>query len=748
MAVSFDEYLNEQKQSNRYTSEYNLDEGKIWDKIRGADKEKTGAAVKINFTDEKVVKHISDILEARATLTSDQTLTNSKNFSEMVQEQIAIYVNTLAKLFNKNHGHKVVKNKNDHELWYIFEKYNDKDPYAYAKSFIRSIEAQGDGVNAISFLAEICGKPTDAEFTKRELEDNKKANNTFNDPDKKPEDIVGSNFIVNVTKAIYNKVKNILDKNDELQKRGKQITVYSIPYKISDESIKTLATETKKENGNVGAFYNKLVEKINKNIVSFLNELDKESLAEYLGIVPVKTYGFNLYFKERDLAEQAAEELNQDGSDVKVTERKRYEGKIANRPKLLSGSTTINDVELSGIADAGVWLQGTRFGIEHINGVISDIYPDAKTSREVKIATVKVDKDWLTDMCKDQTNNTPSIYAFVTNIKTKVIEALVEHSKSGNENVFVSASSEGPSLVFIFTKDASSDNIETYLNGIVPTSAKVSIRKGAFTESEIKGHQELMRKIVDETNVEALVKEKFTSLFTEVSKWIDKENSNADEEQAKADKAAGEKHDAVTVQFKFDKVNNMTPEQKTELLTNIDNIKFTDSFGESFSTKLYQHLIESLHLNEMANKLTPEDRERIKNAKTEEEKTKILEEIEKRPETTSATDTGSKKTSSVAKKPVKKAAVAKKMETIKAATNDLKNNPEKVSPNAVLELVANKIANIMDIISIKVNGKISTTFDGDNQSITIEYPVKAKDLVGKYLTAFKRALSEYMNIQG
>lgn len=763
MVDSFNEYLNEKKKANSYSSEFILSEGLFG--LTGKDKEREAYGVIINFADDAVINHIAKALLNNDTFKKEEKkegeaadkdpMSNKDAYKARATEIISTYIKNLADRFNKAKGRIIAKVKNDNEVIYLFKKYNDEQPKAYANSFVKLIGnmATNDTATNMAYLSEIA-EVVKTTYTNREKKDAVGKGNIFNNPT--AENIEQSDFVMNVTANIYNKVKERIDKNTEFAKKGNLITVFSIPYKISDDSIVNLAEDLKKENSNAtaGDFFDKLASVANNNIVDFLKTLNEEGLNDYLGIVPVKTYGFNLYFKDRDTAEQAAEGLNQDGTDVKVSERKRYEGKIVNRPKVLAASADINGKTLTGISGAGSWLMGTRFAVEHVVGLIGDLYPEAKTAREVKIATVKVDDDWIKNKLLNADNN--SEFYMAENLKNRVFKPLVDH---GKEN-FVSASSEGSNLVFIFTGNTSTDNIETYLNGIVPAS-KITIRRGSFTQGEIEGHQSLMQKLTnnfskqqDEINA---IREKFTSLFEMASKWITKDQNDAqkaaDADAQKAANAPG----ALAIQFIFDKFKKLSSQAKSNLLSAIDTIPL----AESFAMNLYDYLMESLHLN--INEATLDDK------LSDEQKAKLAELKEKDPEQYKALrrqyieEVLSKKSDSAekpkkptadpkAKKAVEKKAAAPKAAVIntpegKISFQDVINNPEEVDSKALLTLIAVKIQTIMEVIKEKTQSEIEVKL-GEDFSIIIKYQAKAKDRIEDYVNRLKAASNGIIEIKG
>ena len=152
------------------------------------------------------------------------------------------------------------------------------------------------------------------------------------------DEIIKGSFMTGIVSKIQEKVKVELKDADDKAERGNLISVYSVPFKVDDALIKETAQNTK----DVEEFYTKLAEKINAELVSALKHVRK--LDDYVGFIPTKSYGFNLYFKDKDTATDFAEKVNQEG-EAKVNERKRYEKKISKLFQLLD-----KDADLSSLS--------------------------------------------------------------------------------------------------------------------------------------------------------------------------------------------------------------------------------------------------------------------------------------------------------------------------------------------------------------------------------------------------------------
>lgn len=752
MVDSFNEYLDEQKKANNYSSEYDLNEG-FWsdvgnkikdtavntakdakqfikkdiDRTFGSKNEKKGWIVKIDFSDKKVINEVVEKLRARDEFKTSNALADKEKFFPAVSGEIAKYIKTLTELFSKNNGHLIVKPDGDKVLGYIFDNYTEKDPQNYAKEFVSSIN-HTEGDNNVRFLAEIA-ETSSYDYIKSEVKDNNIRNNNFNNVNSDVDTIAKDDFVVRLVNSIYKEVKETVDKNNQKAEQGELIKVYSIPFRVDDVTINKVAKDTKENGGNLDKFYENLTENINKTLKEFLGELDASgNLAAYIGFIPVKSYGFNLYFKDRGIAEEAAETLNQENG-AKVTERMRYEKRIAKMPTVLEGKTTIGTTELHGPSEATKWFRNTKFAIDHVGELVNDVFPGADDQIKIKTARFEIKKEQ-----RQQLGD--SAKAILKNLAKKISDAM------NNQKDFIVMSSSNNIIDAKFMPTATEDNIRTLLNGIFNVGNDIQIKNGVLTKNEIETYKSKFSA--------AMTNEKeFLELFGSLVGY----NAEKGEEQNKEDsEAVAETLDSLMMQFKFDGISELDPEAKKKILAAVNNIKFSDSFTEAFKMNLYNYLMESLHLNE----ITEEDKKRLAAAKTPEEKSAIRKEIAGRASITEKEDEAKKPETKKpeAKKAGKgspktlKAKTAAKAKKIEVATSDLMEHPETITAEALLGLIAAKIENVMDMINIKKNSKIKVELDKSTQSITINYPNKAKELVVKYVKEIKDHLSKYVNIQG
>lgn len=523
MQDTFTEYLNEQKKNNAYTSECEvITEAKWWDKLTGKDKTIGAYGVKIDFSKTDVIDHLVENLKKKDELDKGTELKDEDTFKSLVSDEISSYIRKLAELFQKNDGHIDVRVDNDRIPVYVFEKYREDDEKGYANAFKEAISQDTDGIGFLTSVADIIP----VKITNRAKKEKKKS--IYSNPPQKPEPgevdsdgkpmedaVTKSKVVINVVGDIFRKVQEKIRINKEKADKGDLIEVYSFPFKFADNDVLSIAKSCKEKGENVGKFYEVLSKKIQDDLVRVLNGLD--NINDYLGLIPVKNYGFNMYFSDQTTAERAAEELNE--ADTKVSSRKRYAKKMGTLIKAIY-TVEVKGTELQG--PGLTWFRDRQYAKDHIGNVIKDIYPEADSQIDVKIASVNVDTEWLKKMCMED-GKFAGDKGLLKNIKEKIISPL---TSSGKEN-FIAVGSNNTTLMFIFKGVASDSNIETFLKGILP-SATIKISKSSLTNGEIEGRQSIMQKI--ETGDEAALKTAFTSLFAAMENAINKDIAKKDEE--------------------------------------------------------------------------------------------------------------------------------------------------------------------------------------------------------------------------
>ena len=564
MKDTFNEYLVENKSNKTYTSEHNVNEGfmdflkKDWDRTFGSRNEKKGWVVKIDFSTNQVIDEIVEKLRARDEFKTSDALADKEKFGNAVSTELAKYIKVLTGLFLKNHGHLIVKPEGDKILDFIFDNYTEKDPKNYAKEFVSSIN-HTEGEDNIRFLSDIA-QIYSYDYIKSEVNDKEIKNNNFNRDNAEISDIAKDDFVIRLMNSIYTKVKETVDKNNTKAERGEQIKVFSIPFKIDDSVITKTAKEIKESGSGLNAFYSALTKKVNDTLKEFLGQLvENDNIKSYLGFIPVKSYGFNLYFKDRDIAEEASEILNQENG-AKVAERMRYEKRISKMPTVLEAETNIGGISLHGPSDATSWFRNTKFAIEHVGELVNEYFPGADDQVKIKNVRFEIDKEQRQSLGNNQTD-------ILENLAKKVKNALYDQKD------FIVMTSDNNIIEAKFLATATDDNIRTLFNGVFNTTAEdINITAGALTQKEIDNYKEKFKQAMSSTKV-------FLELFGSLVGY------NA-EKDAEAKAEAGEERRRAAIKFTFTKVRDMNDGQKSAILNAIRQLQV-----ESFKDSLYSHLM-------------------------------------------------------------------------------------------------------------------------------------------------------------
>ena len=564
MKDTFNEYLVENKSNKTYTSEHNVNEGfmdflkKDWDRTFGSRNEKKGWVVKIDFSTNQVIDEIVEKLRARDEFKTSDALADKEKFGNAVSTELAKYIKVLTGLFLKNHGHLIVKPEGDKILDFIFDNYTEKDPKNYAKEFVSSIN-HTEGEDNIRFLSDIA-QIYSYDYIKSEVNDKEIKNNNFNRDNAEISDIAKDDFVIRLMNSIYTKVKETVDKNNTKAERGEQIKVFSIPFKIDDSVITKTAKEIKESGSGLNAFYSALTKKVNDTLKEFLGQLvENDNIKSYLGFIPVKSYGFNLYFKDRDIAEEASEILNQENG-AKVAERMRYEKRISKMPTVLEAETNIGGISLHGPSDATSWFRNTKFAIEHVGELVNEYFPGADDQVKIKNVRFEIDKEQRQSLGNNQTD-------ILENLAKKVKNALYDQKD------FIVMTSDNNIIEAKFLATATDDNIRTLFNGVFNTTAEdINITAGALTQKEIDNYKEKFKQAMSSTKV-------FLELFGSLVGY------NA-EKDAEAKAEAGEERRRAAIKFTFTKVRDMNDSQKSAILNAIRQLQV-----ESFKDSLYSHLM-------------------------------------------------------------------------------------------------------------------------------------------------------------
>ena len=483
MDKEFKNYLDEQKQNNAYSSTV---EAPLMSEFFGiGDNKKTkGWAVDLDFTKESVIDSIANIINAEKN--PDESIKDpgkdDENFEKSIKNaiyEIIVELSNSAKKLKRvlgNFGKAFVgvQSTDDHTLSYFFLPARGENPEAFAERFIDQV-----GQNRkTAFLAKSLDA-TEKSFYKSAMD----TKSIFFNPDNARDEIINDRFVIGVYDAIFKKVRETINANKLRKEKGNLINVYSVTYKVDNDLITNIAKETAEHNQSINDFYEKLVETLNKNIAGAINQIGEGSKDDYLGFIPLKTAGFNLYFKERSIAEDVANVLNQSDSNG-VKEWKRYENKILNLDK------TIN-------IDA---FRNSTFGIKVVGGLTEKILPGINDQVKVIQFTHVVDDDNIKRILKElDSTDTGEIKNALFKYFSTVYNKLIETHKEQ----LITIISEKKKLKFIFTSNVTDTGVaSTIANLLYCDEGDVKHNVTALTKKEIEDFKD--RK-VDATNFEAII---------------------------------------------------------------------------------------------------------------------------------------------------------------------------------------------------------------------------------------------------
>jgi len=521
MKNDFKDYLNEQKLDHKYSSTIKSPSMLQERWFSTSDKEINGYAVNLDFTAEGVIEGIADLIDAKVnpTDTPEAAKEEKDKFTESFKESIYDIIKVLADKANKivrkglvakfdsksDSALAGVETIDDHTLSYIFYPASKKNPDGYAKQF-----------------KDIVGQERKSAFLKGDLkivdrtfqEEGMDKKSIFINPDKSK--ILEDRFVTKVYSLTYKKVKAKLDDAKTSYERGNLISVYTTPYKIDEDIIVSIAKQAAREDKGLEEFYTALVTKISEDLNDFLTQkLEPEQFEDYLGFVPTKTYGFNLYFKDKDVAIDAANILNEgDDGESKVKEMKRYEKKIAKYRQSIDPSKDVN------------WFRGLQFSVKTVAKLVKDILPNIEDQVTVYQYTVEYSKEYLQKVIKDNAGSSEVNYKTGEGQLESFIESyikdLIKRLKEKYEKQLIGITSEGKKLKFIFTTNTTELGIKSTLAALIRCEEKNIIPlKTALTKTEIgEFHKNLesmsnFKSITDAANIDIQdTKKKFVGAYS------------------------------------------------------------------------------------------------------------------------------------------------------------------------------------------------------------------------------------------
>lgn len=525
MKNDFKAYLNEQKLDNKYSSTINppkLDERIL---SLGSEKRINGYAVNLDFTTEAVINRMADLSDAKVNPddTAEKAKEEKDKFNTTFKQSIYQIIKSLTENAKKVTLHGLARLKgwdfkgnlalagietvDDHTLSYIFFPGPKDDPERHAKRFIDLV---GQDRNTAFLKGDL--KLVDREFSP----DGMDKESIFFDPEHNESKIIEDRFTTTVFSLTYKKVKAKLDDAKTSYERGNLISVYTTPYKIDEDIIVSIAKQAAREDKGLEEFYTALVTKIAEDLNDFLTQkLEKEQFEDYLGFVPTKTYGFNLYFKDKDVAIDAANILNEgDDGESKVKEMKRYEKKIAKYRQSIDPSRDIN------------WFRGLQFSVKTVANLVKDILPNIEDQVTVYQYAVEYSKEYLQKVIKDNAGSNEVNYKTgegqIESFVESYIKDLIKRLKEKYEKQLIGITSEGKKLKFIFTTNTTELGIKSTLAALIRCEEKNIIPlKTALTKTEIgEFHKNLesmsnFKSITDAANIDVQdTKKKFVGAYS------------------------------------------------------------------------------------------------------------------------------------------------------------------------------------------------------------------------------------------
>ena len=502
MRTDFNAYLNEQKKQNLYSSK--MDKVIIKEGLFGIgnNKKYTGSVATIDLESKGVITTLSNLYKnndaAKGHDNKDSALSKGEegfvdevktNMVEMFK-RLKEATKNLNRLFNIKIALASVE-VSEREIKYYFFKGPKKNPLAFAERF-------RDEVGRDPMLAPLKSAidVEEATFYKADAI-KKREKEPFFDPANHENEIKTSPLVDKIVAGLKNKLSSEIKAAEEKAKKGNLITVYSVQYKIDDELINEVMKDDNARSLN--QFYEILVSRINNDLVKTLNQVD--NISEYIGFIPTKSYGFNLYFKDRDTAEIVSEKLSGD-EDGKVSERKRYEKKLGEYYQLLikTSEGKCNNLRAAGVDASGAkdYFKGTLFARKHIAGMVKEKFPAADDQHVVLQYIVRYDKDELKKLLSnfnlldydDKKNIRPAFKAKLKEVLNNILKVYKDE--------LVALTSEGTNLVFTFKTSASIDAVKNRIaSAMTCTLQSIKVQKTTITEKEAQIFRKQLNELDD-----------------------------------------------------------------------------------------------------------------------------------------------------------------------------------------------------------------------------------------------------------
>ena len=426
MKGTFKSYLNQQVAENKYSR--SPSEEILSEKLFGDNKKYQCYGVTINFGDKEVAdimtKALIDALESGSTTAAAAAKTladkGAEGFKKDLRDKVARLIfdmifacRRISKdLIFQDAGSALaaINQSGNTELEFVFFKGPKSNPKAYAERFIDSVKRDPE-IALISKKLDIVPET----YYKNDIVADRKESVLYKlfmtkEPNFKEmiADIDNYKIVDSTVAELSGKVEKQLKEIYEKSERGSLVSVYMVPLKIDDELIREIVNSGKIHN--IDECYTAIAKRINNELGDALKQVAK--IDDYIGFIPTKTYGLNLYFKDKDTAEDLAEKMNQTGPEG-AKERKKYDKKMSQHYQLL-GKFDGLDLKYPGDgSDKAMteFFKNTLFARAHVIKLIKEKYKDVLELYKFS-ATIK--SDFITAISKE--DNKAAVSSFIDRV--------------------------------------------------------------------------------------------------------------------------------------------------------------------------------------------------------------------------------------------------------------------------------------------------------------------------------------------
>lgn len=601
MEQSFSKYLAEKKSQNGYSSEFILNEGigeflktnigELWHNAMrdGID----CYTVTINLTDPGFIDIIAKkLVDGKL----DDSLTKGEDhFIDSMREDIAEICTTLC-LKAKDVKLFCGMTCTDTSLIAYFRKGGKDEPDRGVNQFKTEIEHDPD-ISVIAKYLEI-GTATPSKKGLANSENNG-LNLDWTQSLKNNKKFMSGAFMNKIIENIKQKVKNVINDQDKKRKMGDQVEVSFIPFKIDETDINAIA----KSADSLLDFYKNMAEEINKKLEEMKNSISDENKEDYIGFVPNKKYGFNLYFKNAEVAYEAAELLNgDDGQEPR--KRMKFEKQISKYPKTLADK-----------GDMVAYFRGLTYTRSVINKFLIDHYNDKFAGAEDQVAikeiAVSLDKDDILKLANINIDSDDDvIIQGEASKKVKEFANTIHQAmKDAEGDKFIGLTGNGTNIIF------------TFKNNITPAAVAKPIIN--YLKCEVKDLK-LVSSVMTNDEIENMNTMGIQSFTNAIANIIKTNKATEKENNAKEKEIENNKFIPVnTYTVDLNVIEEMTGEEVFNLMKTLSR---NESVANTFKQSIEYALRKSINLvteatkavnNSIINILTDETHKTTKLKETE-----------------------------------------------------------------------------------------------------------------------------------